>query len=142
MFTRFFTWPKVFAILVAGLGLSGLIDSCQFFPNAWQFVQLSQLLQVAVSTLFLLLSYFLFRGHDWARRVLVVVAILFGGWRIIPRTIAIFETHTFSCVPTQPWMAREAVLGAIGDFVFGISILVFFILLICHRDVVAAFQRS
>jgi hypothetical protein len=141
MFARFFSWPRIFAVLVAGLGVSGLVDSSRFFPNSWQFVQFSQLLQVAACLFFLFLSYFLFRGRDWARRVLLVVAILFGGWRIIPRAISIFGPHTFSGMPVQPWMVREAVLGAIGDFILGITLVAFFILLFCHRDVVAAFQR-
>ena len=138
------SWPKIVAILVGGLGLSGLFSAWSPSFSGQHPKIIFDWRIVAISAALLLLSYLLASGREWARRILLLAVILFGAFLLLRYGMQTFATRSFTDlspdeVPTIRLWTR------LGDFSWFLAVLAFFAFLVfflCHPNVVASFRRG
>ena len=95
------------------------------------------------SVMLLAASYPIATGREWARRLLVVAVILIGLRFVAWAGFLLFEpigVGHLSAAQAQP-VKMEFFLDQLSLFLFLLTLLFFTVALLCHRDVVASFQR-
>ena len=132
---RALTWPRLIGGAVGLIGLGSMMSAVGVYlplrlftdafpvgPEGW--------LAVLASVVCLALSYPLYRGCDWARRVLFVISLLICvGFTII------FLASVFR---RQELFAR---LTRAGDFVWPLTLAGFLTIALLHPDVIQAFRK-
>ena len=150
MITRILTWPGLIAVAVAviGVGLAmhsiagWVAHSYGSFHGGGVMGSLSAVGAVAC----LCLSFALYAGRDWARRILVVLAFCFAlGTALLSAADVIRESQFSGHGPPTAEMLFEGRLLTImhvGLALCGITPAVFITFVLLHRDVAQSFQRS
>jgi hypothetical protein len=132
------TWPKVIGIAVGAFGLGATlfaIASWLSFGFTWPAKSLqsyNDLVGLVGSMFFLALSYPLYRGRNWARRLLLVVCVCVSLSCVVfaARKIAT-ESHS-----------RLPLLKTIGVAIAFLTPPLFLLCVLLHQDVTASFGAS
>lgn len=141
MFNRIVSWPRLIGAVIGGIGLSGLLGFAPFVaPPSFERLQLGYLF-VFIS--FLILSYPLARGRNWARSVLVAGVILIGLYFFLRPVSRLVSSHEFSGPDSAltKWLPLESVLADVGDSLLMLTLPLFVVGVLCHPDVVSTFRR-
>ena len=144
---RDLTWPRLIGVLTGAIGsglllqgLSALIILAPAVPQNLSVLDLSVSIAVmAISDLIVVLSVFLYRGHEWARRVLVAIAICAA------LGCTVWAGRFFFLPVSGRVDARLALYMYIGDVARLILYAVApvgLVFALCHRDVVNAFKTA
>ena len=144
---RDLTWPHLIggvtgAVGLAQLlfGLSAVISLAPAVPQHLSVLDLSvSIAATAIAGLIIVLSVFLYRGHEWARRVLVAIAICAA-------LVCIVRAGRFFFLPVS---GRVDVQLALYMYVTDVARLILYavvpvglVFALCHRDVVNAFKTA
>lgn len=150
-------WPKLIGCIV-GMGSAGLI--LWDIDEWWSIFQLrrdgfgdtrilgSDWSSLLVALVLLFLSYFLYRGRNWARRTLIVLIICLGGLALVAYGVAAVENaaRPYQNLPETTLGMRVAearfILGQVGLRFFFFAPCAFLVCALCHRDVAATFHRD
>jgi len=131
-------WNKLIAAMVAFLGVGLTVGFVAYLAEPGTTAvetpvsRVGLFVLLAVSLSFVVLSYFLFRGRDWARRVLLVVTLLAGCGLAITGISSVFAIGT-------------SLLSAISQLGICLAIIpIPFIAFLClrHPDVARDFNDS
>jgi hypothetical protein len=141
MFHRFTSWPKLIAAIVGGVGVSGVFSAWSLrFESPMPSITWDWRPMIA-SVALLVLSYLLATGREWARRTLVWTVSLIGMSIVLWRGILLFPKSYTDLSPEQIGVIRLGTfLGDLSWFFLILTLLIFFVLLLCHADVVASFR--
>jgi hypothetical protein len=143
MARRSLQWPKLIGCI---LGLEALgIFMCQArllfwspedsgWPSAWN--TYSWLL---FATFLLLLGYFVYRAHNWARRTVIGLCLCLGAVVVYGFVAAEVD---WAQSPARLSLRIERALDHSGLYLSFFALLVFVIGVLCHRDVAATFRPS
>jgi len=148
MWYRVSSWPKLIGALVAGVGLGGMLSASELMFDThglWSSPDYRDWATLIGYGLLLILSYPLARGHNWARRLLLSVAILSGAVLLALLGRVLFAPGAVTHLSPEEAKPIIRVLRFQELSVFGMlfSVSAFAILLLGHRDVVEAFgQRA
>ena len=134
------------ATLVAGLGLSGVFGSAgvayggadgraSWLTFDWYVI--------AVGIVFLLISYPLAKGREWARRILLVAVALVGACLLVYYAVRVVSPVSFSdLTPEQIKVERLSLrLSDTSSLFLVAAVAVFGFCFLSHPDVVATFHR-
>lgn len=142
MFDRIASWPRIIAALVGGIGLSGVCGAWSLEYNSPVYSIGFDWHVMVASAAILVMSYLLATGREWARRMLLWAVSLIGGSIVLWRGVQLFPKSYTDLSPEEIKVVR------LGDFLFDLSLffliltlLIFFVLLLSHPDVVASFRR-
>lgn len=90
----------------------------------------------------LVMGYLLARGYEWARRILLAVIVSGGAGYLVFHGIRLLSP--ISVTDLSPEQAQVAGLSErleeLSWFLLVLSAVVFFVLFLCHRDVIASFR--
>jgi hypothetical protein len=140
---RSLQWPKLIGVI---LGVEGLgIFMCQArlllwrwpkdfdWPSPW-----NTYLWLGFATFLLLLGYFAYRTHNWARLTAIGLCLSLGAF-----VLFIFIANEVSWAKDMP-LSRviQHALDSFGLFLSLFAPLTFIIGVLCHRDVAATFRPS
>ena len=147
MLSRFFAWPKLLGLLVGTLGTGVALTGASFAGRAHflgDAVEATVWLAVGCLILVAGLSYPLYRGHEWARRALLAIVGLCAVSGLVLAIVRLSEGAIIDDRASVPaaWVVAESILRMVGFPLLLLSLPSFFILLLCHPDVVAAFRRD
>jgi hypothetical protein len=150
-------WPKLLGCII-GIAAAGLI--LWDIEEWWSIFQLwrdgfgdARILtpdwsSLLVAIVLLFLSYFVYRGRNWARRTLIVLVVCLGGLAIVAYVEGAVENASrfYQDVPKITLGIRVAqarfILGEVGLRFFFLAPCAFLVCALCHRDVAAAFHRD
>ena len=137
------SWPKLIGGAVAGLGLFALLGFAPVVHIYFHALDPSDFAYPSVGVLFLILSYPLARGHEWARRVLLVTTILIGTYCFLRGSSSLVRPHNFSGGGdfSAPWPAVENFIVELGRSLLLLTLALFAVGVLCQRDVVSAFRK-
>jgi hypothetical protein len=140
------SWPKLIGVCVvsSGIGVSFVaLDPFLFLFNLddhsprylWAF-----LVSFAGCVLFAALGYAVYTSHNWARRVLLFVAVFAT---ICYLAFAILELTkqitSLGAIPREELVAFR--VSCVGQALRLVTPPVFLVFLLCHRDIVRSFRR-
>lgn len=141
MFYRVTSWPKIIATLVGGLGLSGVFSAWPVTLGPERTWISCDWLVMIVSVLLLALSYPLATRREWARRTLQIVVLLLGVIFVLWRGVQLFPKSFTDLSPEQTEVLQLGTfLGDLSRFFLVLTLLIFFVLLLSHFDLVASFR--
>lgn len=139
---RDLTWPQLIGAgtgaVGSGLllfGVSDLISMPRAAPRDFSV----PMVVVATSTLIIVLSMFLYRGREWARRVLVAVAI-FAALACTVRAASFFFMSWSGPIDTR--MALSVFIADLARLILYAVAPAALVFSLCHRDVVTAFTTA
>ena len=141
MFDRVTSWPKIIAALVGGVGVSGVFSAWSLgFDSPVSSIACDWRVVIASAAL-LVMSYPLATGREWARRMLLWAVSVIGISAVLWRGILLFPKSYTDLSPEQIKVIRlGAFLGDLSWFFLILTLLIFFVLLLSHPDVVASFR--
>jgi hypothetical protein len=95
-------------------------------------------LWLSFATFLLLLGYFVYRAHNWARRIVIGLCLCLGAFFV------------YGCSAAEVSWARgmslarviEHALDHVGLYLCSLTPVAFIIGVLCHRDVAASFRSS
>lgn len=141
MFDRVTSWPRIIAALVGGVGVSGVFSawSLRFVSPVpsitWDWHTMIGFLALLV------MSYPLATGREWARRMLLWAISFIGMSVLLWRGVLLFPQSYTDVSPEQIEVIRLGTfLGNLVWFFLILTLLIFFVLLLSHPDVVASFR--
>lgn len=137
-------WSKIIAALVGGVGLSGVFSAWSpvFEPQLFSSVECDWHVLIG-SAILLVISYPLATGREWARRTLLWAVSLIGISIVLWRGVLLFPKSYTDLSPEQIKVAQLAgFLSGLSWFFLILILLVFFVLLLSHPNVVASFKTS
>jgi hypothetical protein len=154
---RALTWPKLIGSTVGLIGFGGIMSAAgaylplRLFTDPFP-VGPEASFAVVISVLGLGLSYPLYRGCDWARRVLFVISLLICvGFTIIflasafrrPRIAYDGPESAFTpkVVAEFRWQEHFIRLARAGDSLCALALAGFLTIALLHPDVAQAFRR-
>jgi hypothetical protein len=145
------SWPKLVGTLL-------LIQSTGFIlqqPNFWWYrlgsdqgpVAAWEFWRLVVALLFSLLSYCVYRGHDWARLTVIALGICLAPvivWRISEAVIHYAGSPDESTSTRSFWLWQfSEIADSLGSGLSQFLVpLAFIVGVLCHRDVAAAFHSE
>lgn len=139
------SWPKLLGALAAGVGLSGMLSESELFIDThglWSSPDYHGWAALIGYGLLLILSYPLAVGRNWARRLLLFVVACSGAVLLAQQGRFLFAegavTH-LSPEQAKP-IIRMLWFKELSVFVLLFTVSAFAVLLLCHRDVVEAFN--
>jgi hypothetical protein len=141
MFARVTSWPKIIAALVGGVGVGGVFSAWSLrFDSPVPSIACDWRVVIA-SVALLVMSYPLATGREWARRMLLWAVSVIGISAVLWRGILLFPKSYTDLSPEQIKVIRlGAFLGDLSWFFVILTLLIFFVLLLSHPDVVASFR--
>jgi hypothetical protein len=140
MFDHAIPWPKLIGLAVAAIAFALVLEG---FPISSHWLQLGSPTELIIGVVLVVVACALFRGFEWARRVILCFALLAGvlhlKW-VVPRLV---PPYSLSGPPAEVAKALlyNSLLQAAADVLLTVTILLFIALFLCHRDVVAAFRK-
>jgi hypothetical protein len=141
MLHRVTSWPGIIGLLVGGVGLSSI-------SSAWPVIWSQEGVHIGcdwtsfiVGVALLVMSYLLASGYEWARRILLAGIVLGGGAYLVFHGIRLVSPVSVSDLPPGPAhvAALSGRLWELSWFLLVLSAVVFFVLFLSHRDIVASF---
>lgn len=149
------TWPKLIGGTVGLVGLSGLFfAACECMPLGFREpfpLRLEGWAGLVAGVPLLALSYPLFRGSDWARRILFVLSLsVCLGFTIVLLATAVRRPAIAYDGPANmieqeipDWRLQEYFIQftRAGRWLFPVALSVFLTMALLHPDVVRAFRK-
>jgi hypothetical protein len=143
MARRSLQWPKLIGVI---LGLEALgIFMCQARLLLWRWPEdfdwptpWNTYLWLLFATFLLLLGYFVYRAHNWARLTAICLCFCLGA--VILSEFVLGEVTWANDMPLS--RVIEHALDHCGRFLSFFAPLAFIIAVLCHRDVAATFRPS
>ena len=142
MLHRVTSWPRIIALLIGGVGLGSI-------SSAWPVIWSQEGVHIGcdwtsllIGAALLVMSYLLASGYEWARRILLGAIVLGGVGYLISRGIRLVSPTSFSDLSPEQ-IKVVGLSGRLKDFswfIVSLSAVAFFVLLLCHRNVVESFR--
>ena len=157
-------WPKLVGSAV-GLSTAGLIfwevrewwgrfmllyhgytgTGHMVFAEWLSLILLPEWVALIATIVLLLLSHFLYRGRNWARRTVIIIGICLGSLVFISNAITAIQTESIIYQDTPKTLEIRVgqvcgFLGQVGRELLFLAPYAFFIGALCHRDLATAFH--
>lgn len=157
-FMRALTWPKLIGSAVGLTGFGGMMSAVgaylplRLFTDAFP-VGPEGRFAVIAGVVCLALSYPLYRGYDWARRVLFVLSLFICVGFTIMFLASVFRRPRIAYDGPESMFTPEVVadfrrqelfvrLNRAGDSLWPVALSGFLTIALLHPDVVQAFRRG
>jgi hypothetical protein len=157
-------WPKLIGSAM-GLSTAGLIfwevrewwgrsmllchgytgSGNMVFTEWLSLILLPEWVALIATIVLLLLSHFLYRGRNWARRTVITIGICLASLVFVSAAITAAQTESFLYHESPKTLEIRigqvcGFLGQLGRELLFLAPYAFFIGVLCHRDVAAAFH--
>ena len=139
------SWPRIIAISVGGVGLSFACAAWSFAdpPGIDPAVIAPERPFIGISVSLLFSAALLATGREWTRRILLVVVILVGSLLLVRQGSQLVTPISWGHTSPEdmPTMLLWYRLQQSASFFLIFTHVIFGILCLSHRDVVASFRR-
>src|SRR5262245_47627805 len=93
---RITSWPKILAVLVGGIGVSGIFSALMLSSTVERTWITCDWRVIVASALLLIISFLLATGREWARRILLFAVVLIGIGLVLEYALRIVGTMSFT----------------------------------------------
>lgn len=143
MFHRVIPWQKLIGAVVIGIAGTCILEAFPISQHVKPWLRFGDITEFVVGIGLALLGCALLRGYHWARRVLLCLALI-GAFLHLKGTVPrLFSPHSFSGISPEAArpLVQHTILQETADLLLTVSISIFVVLFLCHRDIVAEFRK-